>query len=173
MRKVIYLVAASLDGKIARRDGSFDCFLAEGDHVAGYLAALDTFDDVLMGRGTYEVALRAGVTDPYPKMTSHVFSRTMEKSPDAHVHLVREGAAEYVAALKQQPGRDIYLCGAAGLAAELLEAGLIDEVAVKLNPLLAGDGIPIFERVGEPRRLDLVDVKRYVSGVVLLTYRVP
>ena len=171
MRLVQYLVAASLDGRICRPDGSFDCFLRPGDHVEDYFESLKTFDTVLMGRRTYEVGLREGNTDPYPSMDSYVFSRTMTESPNPRVRLVSDRASEVVADLKQKPGRNIYLCGGADLAATLFAANLVDEVIVKLNPLVIGDGIPLFARVESPVDLDLFDVKRYKSGVVLLSYR--
>lgn len=105
MRKVQYLVAASIDGKIAREDGSFECFAMVGDeHVPDYLAALDSFDAVLMGRHTYEVGLKVGVTDPYPRLSIYVFSRSMERSPDPRVQLVSEDPADFVRRLKQEPG---------------------------------------------------------------------
>ena len=171
MRLLQYLVAASLDGRICRPDGSFDCFLKPGDHVEDYLEKLESFDAVLMGRRTYEVGLREGTTDPYPSMESYVFSRTMTESPDPRVHLVRENAVELVTNLKAKPGGAIYLCGGADLAATLFAADLIDEVIVKLNPLVIGDGVPLFARVEAPVDLELFDVKRYESGVVLLSYR--
>ncbi len=79
MRLLKYLVAATLDGKIAAPDGSFDCFGPVGDaHVPDYLAAIHEFDAVLMGRRTYEVALTAGVTDPYPFLDSYVFTSSTQ-----------------------------------------------------------------------------------------------
>ena len=172
MRKVVYLVASSLDGKIAKEDGGFDCFPMEGEHVTEYLTSLKDFDDVLMGRNTYEVGTKVGLTNPYPSMRGHVFSQSMEKSPDANVRLVKDDAAEYVRTLKNQPGRDIYLCGGGALAARLLEEKLIDELAIKLNPLLIGPGIPLFTKVKEPLLLKLISSKVYDSGVLLLRYQV-
>lgn len=171
VRKLQYLVAASLDGQICRQDGSFDCFPTEGGHVADYLETLKSFDAVLMGRKTYEVGLKEGVTDPYPWMESYVFSRSMKQSPNARLQIVSENPVGFVEDLKKRPGRDIYLCGGADLAATLFAANLIDEIVVKLNPLLIGSGIPLFARIGEPADLELFDIKRYESGVVLLSYR--
>ena len=172
MRKLIYLVAASLDGQICRRDGSFDCFPMEGDHIPDYLETLKTFGAVVMGRNTYEVGLPFGVTDPYPYLDSYVVSKSMDTIPNPRVHLVRDDAAAFVAGLKQQPGRDIYLCGGGRLAAALFKAGLIDEVIVKLNPLLIGHGIPLFDGLDEPAPLKFAGTKVYESGVVLLSYLV-
>ena len=174
-RLLKYVVASTLDGRIAQRDGSFDFFAAAGDaHAPDYLASLREFGSVLMGRKTYEVGLRMGVTDPYPFLDSYVFSSSLEASPNERVHLVREDPAAWVHAFKQRPGGgDIYLCGGATLAGALLKAGLIDEMVVKLNPLLIGDGMPLFDSVPAPFLLELSKSKTYPNGVVLLTYRVP
>lgn len=172
MRKVKYHIATTLDGFIAREDGSFDCFPTEGEHVADYLESLKSYDAVLMGRKTYEVGLRVDITDPYPLMKSYVFSRTMKKSPNDRVGIVAENLTEMVKKLKGEEGADIYLCGGAELATELFKEGLIDEVILKVNPLLLGSGIPLLHDVGRHIDLQLIGSKVYSSGVVLLSYRV-
>ena len=173
IRKVRYLVAASLDGRIALSDGSFDFFEMAGDeHVPDFLESLKEFDTVLMGRKTYEVALKVGVKDPYPSLASYVFSRSLAMDINDRVKIVHDDPAIIVRELKQQAGKDIYLCGGAQLAATLLSANLIDEVVVKLNPLLIGVGIPLFDSLAAPALLELTSSKAYGNGVVLLTYRV-
>jgi dihydrofolate reductase len=172
MRKVIYHVAATVDGFIARADGSFDFFPMEGEHVADYLESLQTYDAVLMGRGTYEVGLKRGVTNPYPMMKSYVFSRSMQQSPDPAVRVVSTGAADFVRALKQETGRDIYLCGGGNLAAQLLSDGLIDELKIKLVPIALGSGVPMLGAIAKPLDLRLTASKIYGNGVLLLTYSV-
>lgn len=172
MRKLKYHVACTLDGFIARADGSFDCFLAEGEHVTDYLESFKSYDVVLMGRKTYEVGLQLGVTNPYPMMRQYVFSRTMKQSPDENVTLVSENIADTVRALKQESGQAIYLCGGADLAAVLLAEQLIDEIIIKLNPVLLGSGIPLFSSLIKQAHLDLISSKVYKNGVLLLQYRV-
>jgi dihydrofolate reductase len=74
--------------------------------------------------------------------------------------------------LRGDAGKDIWLCGGAELAATFYRAGLIDELLVKVNPVLFGSGIPLFAGAIEQRALQLVDSKVYGNGVVWLRYRV-
>lgn len=172
MRKLKYHVATTLDGFIAREDGSFDCFSQEGDHVSDYLASLASYGAAVMGRRTYEVGLRFGVTDPYPQMDTYVFSRTMSESPNPRVNLIKEDAGDVVRRLKENEGKDIYLCGGGDFAATLFAEGLVDELIIKLNPLLLSAGIPLVPRLGDGVRLDLLSTKVYKNGVLLLQYAV-
>lgn len=172
MRKLKYHCATSLDGYVADKDGRFDGFMMEGPHVADFVESLPTYGVALMGRKTYELGLRAGVTNPYPFLKSYVFSRTLAESPDPEVTLVRDRAAEVVRELKTQGGKDIWLVGAGELAATLFAADLIDELTLKVNPILLGDGIPLVARLPRIETLELLGSKRYDNGVVLLSYGV-
>lgn len=183
MRSLVYFVATSADGFIARPDGSVDGFPFSGSHIDAMAAELpetlpaafrdhlgltgaSRFDTVLEGRATHQIGLDAGVADAYPHLRHFVFSSTLE-SVHPSIELVRTNALERVLELKAEPGRDIWLCGGGRLAAALLPA--IDEITLKINPLVLGDGIPVID--GASADLDLVASRPFDSGVVWLTYR--
>ncbi len=190
MQELTYCIACSLDNFIAHHDDSHDGFCFDGDYLAD-LAALfpDTFpvhlrslfgidaenqwfDTVLMGRKTYDVGFKAGVTNPYPHLKQYLFSKSLKASPDENVTLVLEDAAVFVEQLKQQAGRGIWLCGGATLASTLFGAGLIDRLILKVNPFLMGEGIPLFAGVIPQTALTLTDQKIYDHGVVILHYQI-
>jgi dihydrofolate reductase len=188
MRNLVYYVACTVDGFIAREDGSFDCFLSEGEHFADLIslfpetfpghmrAALGVsgpnqrFDAVLMGRSTYAVGADHGFTNPYPSLQQYVVSSSMAASPDPAVTLVKGDPADLVRSLKRQPGRDIWLCGGGQLAASLV--GEIDQLILKVNPVIIGAGIPLFGAGFPPAGLALTASKAYPNGVLLLDYAV-
>lgn len=117
MRKLKYHVAITLDGFIAHSDHTVDGFVAEGEYVTDDLASLKKdYDIVLMGRRTYQFGFQFGVMNPYPWLRQYVISQSMEKSPDVNVTLVSENIFDFVKELKQEAGKDIYLCGGADLA---------------------------------------------------------
>ncbi|MEG4197465.1 dihydrofolate reductase family protein [Microcoleus sp. Pol12A5] len=91
-------------------------------------------------------------------------------SPDENVQLVSDNPVALVKELKKETGKDIWLCGGGALAATLFSE--IDEMIVKLNPLVIGAGIPLFSGAIEPTNLELADRKIYSNGFMLLHYRV-
>lgn len=174
MRSVQYHVAITASGLIAEPDGGIGCFnlTPPGEHLDDYLRALRAYDTVLMGRATYELGLRMGVADPYPWARSLVFSRTLPLEAPGRVEIRRDDPAPVVAALRAQEGGPIYLCGGGALASTLLNAGLVDELILKVNPVMLGAGIGLAPDLLAARPLHLLEVKPYASGVVLLRYRI-
>jgi dihydrofolate reductase len=77
---------------------------------------------------------------------------------------------EEVAALKQRPGKDIYLVGGARTTASLIDAGLVDELRLIVHPLIAGEGKPLFSTTKRRRELELRNVEQHEDGRVGLTY---
>jgi dihydrofolate reductase len=173
MRKLKYHVASTLDGFIAHEDHTVDGFVAEGEHATDYLASLKSdYDIVLMGRRTYEFGFQYGVTNPYPWLKQYVFSGSMKSSPDTNVELISGDVVEFTRNLKQQTGKAIYLCGGANLAGTLLAAKLVDEIIIKLNPVVFGTGLPLFSGSIKQTALQLLESKTYDNSVVLLRYQI-
>ncbi|MCL1636064.1 dihydrofolate reductase family protein [Luteimonas sp. SX5] len=171
MRKLKYHVNVSVDGFILSQGEGFDAF-PHGDESAQYLQSLHAYGIALMGRRTYEASQKTGIDDPYPHLMSYVFSRSSSVRTNPQVELVRDEATDWVRRMKACPGKDLYLCGGADLAASLFKAGLIDEVILKVNPLLKGAGRRLLSGLETEIALVHNSSAAYDDGVVMLTYRV-
>ncbi|MFI2665994.1 dihydrofolate reductase family protein [Micromonospora carbonacea] len=186
LRKLVYYVASTLDGFIAAPDGSYG-FLPLAPDVAAHLTAgwpqtfptfshpqlgidrpTGRFDTVLMGRATYDPALRAGITSPYAHLRQYVFSRSLPPSTGTGPEVVAGDPVAFVRELKGRPGGDIWLCGGGDLAGQLLPE--VDELVVKLHPIVAGSGIPLAARGFAAHRFTLTGTRAFDSGLVLLHY---
>lgn len=190
MRKLVYYIACSVDGFIAHLDGSHNGFSQDSDYLTDLFSAfpetvpshlrgamgLQTanrwFDTVLMGRKTYEIGLKEGITSPYSHLKQYLFSRSLTETPDPDVELVSQNAAQIVTALKREAGENIWLCGGGTLATELLAHGLIDQMILKINPFLMGAGIPLFAETIQQSALKVIDSKLYDNGVWLVHYNI-
>ncbi|MFC4912314.1 dihydrofolate reductase family protein [Actinomadura gamaensis] len=161
MRKLVYYIGASIDGRIAGPADETD-FYPLSDEMIAWIAATypetlpthlrghfgvedapnESFDTVLMGRGTYRPGLDAGITSPYAHLRQYVISSTL-KIDDPAVHVEAGDPLALVRALKaEEGGRDIWLCGGGRLAGALLPE--IDEIVLKRYPVVAGTGVPLF-----------------------------
>jgi dihydrofolate reductase len=143
-----------------------------GDEAAAFMKDYwPRFDTVVMGRLTYEQALKQGMGS-YPGMATYVCSRTMpEGTLDNGVTVTRD-AIKLVDGLRQHEGRDICLMGGGLLAQSLFEAGLIDEIGFNLHPVLLGSGIPLYHEMNKQIDLELIDCQVWKNGCVLVQYRV-
>lgn len=175
MRKVTFGGANSLDNFIARKDDAVDWLMWSKEAAAVMTDFWKKIDAVVMGRRTYEVALRMGVGgEGYPGVKNYVFSRTM-KSPAKKVknlEIVSEDAADFVRRLKSEEGKDICVMGGGLLAKSLFEADLIDEIGFNIHPVLLGSGIPLFHEMDHQIDLDLIECKSFKNGTLMVSYRV-
>lgn len=186
MRRLVYYIASSVDGFIADSEGKTDAFAQSPEYLAeladrfpdtfpahvrtplGIDGPNRQFDTVLMGRYTYEPALQAGITSPYPHLEQYVFSRHLAPSSETGLHVVADDPVATVRGLKARPGPlDLWLCGGGHLAAQLLPE--LDELIVKLNPVVLGSGIPLFAGTAA-MPLTPVEQQSLHGGVVLLRY---
>ena len=173
MRKVVFGGANSLDNYFARKNDAVD-WLIWSDEVGKIMADyFKTFDTIVMGRRTYEVAVRSGHGGGlYAGMKTYVFSRTLKPRSSKNLEITSEDVAKFVGRIKQQDGKDICIMGGGLLAKSLFEADLIDEIGFNIHPVLLGSGIPIFHEMNHQVNLELIDCKRLKNGCVLVTYRV-
>lgn len=179
-RVTIHMVA-SLDGFIARKDGSVDWLetsdeFADGDTMdPGFVEAfLKTIDCYVMGSRTYETALRfeaQGLGWAYGEKPTFVLtSRELPRVRDT-VELYSGDLAQLVNGLRSR-FRNIWFVGGGVVSAQCLRLGLADEVRYSIMPVLIGDGIPFFEKLDRDTALHLAEVKAYKSGMVALRYEV-
>ncbi len=167
MRRIVYSVAASLDGFIAGPNGEYDWIPMDPDIDFAQLFAV--FDTALMGRRSYEVAVATGWS--LPGITSVVVSRTLEAAPPGAL-LIRDVARE-VPALKAGRGKDIWLWGGGELFRSLLDLGLVDEVEVALVPALLSQGVPLLPPAARLTTLAFKEHRLYPkSGIVMVRYAV-
>lgn len=131
----------------------------------------ETLHPLDRGRRFGRCGQREGVTSPYPTLKQYLFSRTLERTPDDAVTLVRTDALERVRELKRMDGRAIWLCGGSVLAGDLHAAGPIDELILKVNPIVFGKGKPLFGRAVAADRWVLRGLERFESGHLIVNYR--
>ncbi len=174
MRKVKLYIATSLNGKIARLDGSIDWLESmsnpdKTDH--GYADFLQTIDTTIQGRKTYEQLMSWGPF-PYPDKTNYVFTTNSELEDSSDVQFVSAEHIEFTKALKKQPGKDIWIIGGGALNTTFLNARLIDEIQVFVMPIVLPAGIELFSNIPEETHLELLETKSYSTGAVELKYAV-
>jgi len=180
-RVTIHMVA-SLDGFIARKDGRVD-WLETSDEFAGgetmdpgfVEAFLETIDCYVMGSRTYETALSfeaKGFGWSYGDKPTFVLTRR-ELPRTRHTIEFYSGDLAHLVNERLRPRfRTIWFVGGGAVSSECLRFGLADEVRYSILPILIGDGIPFFEKLGSDIALHLAEVKAYVSGMVELRYEV-
>jgi dihydrofolate reductase len=167
MRKIILFIATSLDGFIAGRSGEIDWLFTDQDY--GYAEFLNTIDVVIMGRKTYEQVLTFGEY-PYKGIEGYVFSRSRAGMKDKNVALLSGDVANFVHALKEKPGKNIWLVGGAGLIHAFMQHNLIDEYVISVHPIVLGSGIPLFRSPIPATKLVFMQSRTFGSGLVQLTY---
>lgn len=173
MRKVILGAGITLDGYIARPDGSFDYLVMtkEGEAVMSRFFA--TIDTIVMGRKTLEVSIAmSGGSYKSPAGTqTYVFSRTQPPGERDGVIFTKQSPAAWLRKVRARRGKHIYHGGGGELARSFLQADLIDELFLGVVPILLGAGLPLFPGTFPQRDFTLVENKTYSKSEITLTYR--
>ena len=180
--RVTIHMAASLDGFIARKDGSVDWLetsdeFADGEtldpeYVAAFLSRIDCY---VMGSRTYETALgfeAEGFGWAYgDKPTFVLTTRALSKTRDT-VEFYSGDLTALVNERLKPKYRSIWVVGGGAVSGECLRLGLADEIRYTILPVVIGDGIAFFEGLDKVVELHLVEVKAYKSGMIALRHEV-
>jgi len=190
MRKIVSFVHVSLDGFVASTDEGMaslgwisiteDLF----DYVEQRIGATDT---ALYGRATYQMMesywpTAADQPNPsrhdiahsrwYKQARKIVLSKTLQEKNHANTKIINSNLTEEITKIKQGAGSEILMFGSPTATHALMAENLIDEYWLFINPILLGDGIPLFENIKDRTALNLVKSKIFASGVVCLHYGV-
>lgn len=186
MRKMILSIMVSLDGYIEDADKKIDWHNWDGEMEAYMQHFFDSIDLILLGRITYQMmadfwpAPQAEAEDPIiaermnnlPKI---VFSKTLTNAPWGkfdNVLLLNGIIEEEIRLLKQQPGKDMVIFGGADLASSFIALDLIDEFQIFINPIVLGEGTPLFKDIKKPLSVKLLESRLFSYGNVLVRYRI-
>lgn len=166
-------VGTSLDGFIARKNGSYDFLSTEPVDDNGYEEFLGTVDAVVIGRKTFETVLSFDEW-PYGNRFVAVLSTTLRESTapaGAVCELMNLPPTRVIAELTRRGWKHVYIDGGATVQGFLRE-GLIQEITICRYPVLIGSGVPIFGWLPKDVRLELLSSRSYPSGMLKTQYRV-
>jgi dihydrofolate reductase len=185
MRKLIFFMHTSLDGFVAGPKGEMD-WIKVDDEIFDFVDTMTAHaDTALYGRVTYEMMQaywpEAGKqpnasthtkhhADWYNKVSKIVLSRTMTDEGLDNTKVVAGHLAENINEIKNQGDKNILIFGSPRASHSLLAEGLVDEFWLFVNPILIGEGMPLFKNVKEITKLNLVESKTFECGVIALHY---
>jgi dihydrofolate reductase len=175
MRKILLYIAVTLDGFIAREDGSLDWLLElpnpnKIDH--GYDDFIREVDTLIMGRKTYEVVLGMEIGWPYANCKTLVATGNRDyKVRTENTFLLHELHTGVIGRLEPEGQKNIWVVGGGDLISQFLNEGAIDEMVLCMIPLILGKGIRLFPNEPTETKFDLVKAEPFETGIVNLTYR--
>jgi len=169
MRKVVLGLGISIDGYIARLDGAIDFLFMPTDYSMA--AFFKTVDTAIMGRKTLDAARKMGGGGSCgSSIPSYVFSHSQPPGDREGVVYVDESPAAFIAKLRKNAGKDIWLMGGGELARSFLRDDVVDSLYLGIVPVLLGEGIPLFPSGFPQREFALVENKSYSKGLISLKY---
>ncbi len=176
MTKTVLYIALSVDGYVADPHGSVAWLTGDGSDptAAGtYDAFYEGVGAVIMGHSTYQQIVTELAPDawPYAGKASYVLTHRELTSQSDEITFTQEPLEELITRLRSATQGDIWICGGANLAQQLLAAGLIDQLRLAVIPTVMGSGISLFDSVPQPIKLRLERTESY-NGIVELSYEV-
>jgi dihydrofolate reductase len=186
MRSLVYFMHASLDGFVAGTKGEMN-WITVDDELFDFVSTMtDKADTALYGRVTYqmmEAYWPTAAEQPnaskhdkehsvwYKNVSKVVLSKTMNETGLVNTKVISDNLPENINKLKKEPGKNILIFGSPRASHSLLNAGLVDEFWIFVNPILLGQGIPLFKDVRDIVKLKLIESKTFTSGVIALHYK--
>ena len=175
MARIVYYVASSIDGFIAGQNDDISDFAVGGKGVDKYLADLQKFTTVIMGRRTYEFGYQFGLEPgqpAYQHMEHFIFSDSLKIEKMAETVHIEKLSIDRVKEINRSAETDVYLCGGGEFAGWLLDNGLIDQLKLKLNPIILGDGVRLFGNSKTKAKWNLKETETFDEGLKILTYEI-
>lgn len=185
MRKLVLFMHTSLDGFVAGPNGEMDWIIVDEEMFDYAGERTNEADTALYGRVTYQMmesywptaadqptATKHDIEHSrwYNKVTKVVLSRTMKGADLRNTKVISDNLSNEITQLKQAAGRDILMFGSPSVARSLMQDGLIDDYWLFVNPILLGQGIPLFKGIKDKTKLKLLKTNPFSSGVVCLHY---
>jgi dihydrofolate reductase len=182
MRRIITTMHVTIDGKTVRPDGRID-WVGEGPEAYDF-EAFDRVDACVLGRvmyPEYEEYWRGVVAGADDTLEAKRYAEFADRTP--HYVLTRT-TTEFdwpvaqpvsdtyqVAALRDQPGRDIYVVGGAQTVRSFINAGLLNELRLTVHPLLVGEGAFLFDGVSGDHHYEITDTEPLADGAMRVVYQ--
>jgi dihydrofolate reductase len=186
MRKVILSNAVTLDGFFEGPNKELDWHIVDEELIQYANDLLSNVDALLFGRVTYQLmadywpatatnpsASKSDleIADKMNNLPKIVFSKTLKQAEWNNSRLVKENIAQEISKMKQQSGKDMVIFGSGSIVSTFTQLGLIDEYRIIVNPVVLGNGKPLFRGINDKHNLKLLKTKVLGSGVVILYYQ--
>jgi len=167
--KTTLYIATSIDGFIARKNGSVDWLdkFNSPKEDYGYNKFLKSIDTIIMGSTSYEQILTFGEF-PYKNKTCYVFT-SRNLTEDNNVQFIKQSPKQFIKKHQKQ-AKNIWLLGGSNLANQFLKNNLIDKLIIFIMPTILGEGIRLFQNNNKELQLTLKKSKSYKSGAIELRY---
>jgi len=172
MRKIILSLAVSLDGYIAKPNGDVEWLKKVPNPNKldyGFSEFYKTIDTTIMGNNTYKEILGFNIPFPFQDKENFVISRA--NNPDTEFVHFTSDVFNLVRGLKSKNGKNIWLIGGGQINTEFLNKGLIDELLIRIVPIVIGEGLPLFANKPDEVIFELIKTETFSTGIVQLTYQ--
>ncbi len=175
MTEIKLFIAATIDGFIARDDGSLDWLDSlpnpnKIDH--GYAEFYKDIGTVVIGRKTYEEVLGFGVEWPYANCKTYVVtSKDNYRTQTENTEVINSISAQNIEVIKTASAKDIWVVGGGEIITGFLNYNLIDEVILCIIPVILGKGIPLFPNNPRETLFELKKSEQFETGAVALHYK--